>query len=162
MLANLAVARLDDEIQHIANRHKLVYTRYADDLAMSTAHPDFDRQMIGPVIREVFQCMGRFGLSPNVSKTHVSPPGARKIVLGLLVDGPKPRLTREFKANLRQHLYYLTHTHVGPVAHAQKRGFKAVTGLRNHVEGLVGFARQIEPRYGNKCATIFSSIEWPI
>ena len=72
--------------------------------------------------------MGRVGLSPNVTKTRVLPPGARKVVLGLLVDGQEPHLTREFRARLRQHIYYLLHPDIGPVRHAAKRGFISVRG----------------------------------
>jgi hypothetical protein len=79
-----------------------------------------------------------------------------------LVDGHVPRLTRQFKATLRQHLFYFTHPLAGPVAHARRRGLKAVAGLRNHVEGLVAFAQQIEQGFGDKCANQLGKISWPI
>jgi RNA-directed DNA polymerase len=97
--------------------------------------------------------MGRIGLSPNLTKTQVLPPGARKIMLGLLVDGKIPRLTREFRACLRQHIYFLTHPDIGPARHAGRRQFASVMGLRNHVYGLISYARMIDPAFADQCET---------
>ncbi|MBI4968119.1 MAG: RNA-directed DNA polymerase [Rhodospirillales bacterium] len=154
MLANLAVLAFDGEVNEIANKHGLIYTRYADDIALSTTDKTFSRTVAAKVIGEVYAAMGRYGLSPNVTKTRVSSPASRKVVLGLLVDGNAPRLTREFKANLRRHLHYLGRPDVGPAKHAAARGFAAIAGLRHHVEGLVAFARQIEPEYGERSAKL--------
>lgn len=162
MLANLAMHSADQELTSWANKHGLIYTRYADDLIFSTADKSFDRDKAAAVIRGVYRIVGRFGLSPNVAKTQVIPPRARKIVLGLLVDGKEPRLTREFKAGLRMHLHYLQHPSFGPARHAKIRGFAAVAGLRNHLLGLVAYATQIEPAYGSKVASELATVTWPI
>ena len=106
--------------------------------------------------------MGRVGLSPNATKARITPPGSRKIVLGLLFDGKEPRLPRlprEFKENLRRHLHYLAREDVGPIAHARARGFASTTGLRHHVEGLLGFAKQIEPDYARCLKMVVSSVQ---
>jgi RNA-directed DNA polymerase len=162
MLANLAMVKFDEAIQEICDRRALVYTRYADDIILSTDSPAFGRGGVGAIIGEVYKSLGRFGLSPNVAKTHISPPGARKVVLGLTVDGPSPRLTREFKGLLGQHLYYLASPRAGPIEHAKRRGFRAIAGLRNHVQGLVAFARQIEPTFGDECAERLAMVSWPL
>jgi hypothetical protein len=82
-------------------------------------------------------------------------------VLGLLVDLDKPRLPRKFKASLRQHLYYIAHPDVGPAKHAARRGFVSVLGFRHHIEGLIAFARQIEPAFGAQCAQELVGV-WPL
>lgn len=161
MLSNLAMFGFDQRVSRIARHYKLDYTRYADDLCLSTPNSGFGRAKAAQVIGEVYAAMGQFGLSPNRTKTKVSPPGSRKIVLGLLVDGEKPRLTREFRANLRRHVHYLLRDDVGPVQHARARGFTSVLGLRNHIEGLVSFARQIDGCYADKCARQLAAVRWP-
>src|SRR6266567_161634 len=83
MLANLAVRDFDKEVSQIADENGLVYTRYADDLTLSTHDRAFSRVRIGAVIRGIYSAMIEVGLSPNTAKTHVLPPGAKKIVLGL-------------------------------------------------------------------------------
>ncbi len=105
--------------------------------------------------------MGEVGLAPNITKTQIMPPGARKIVLGLLVDGEVPKLSREFRSKLRMHLYYLKHSDVGPVSHAENRGFESVFGLKNHIEGLIAYAGQIDPKYAALCNNQMEKINWP-
>jgi RNA-directed DNA polymerase len=161
MLANMAMLRADKELALLAQKHGLIYPRYADD-TFSTSDKLFHRESAAEVIRGVYTIIGRFGLSPNATKTHVVPPRGRKVVLGLLVDQNIPRLTRTFKAALRMHLHYLEHPDVGPAKHAQKRGFTAVAGLRNHLLGLAAFAAQIEPAYGAQVGRRLASVSWPI
>ncbi|MDQ0033738.1 retron-type reverse transcriptase [Variovorax boronicumulans] len=162
MLANLACVRMDRRIAEIAATEGLEYTRYADDMTFSTSSKAFTRARAATFIGKVYQEMGRAGLAPNTSKTTVVNPAGRKIVLGLLVDGAAPKLTRQFKAMLRQHIYYLTRSDVGPVKHARARGFTSVVGLRNHVLGLLGYAGQIELTYASEQRKAFETIVWPM
>jgi RNA-directed DNA polymerase len=161
MLANLAMVAFDEQLSALAARHDLTYTRYADDIALSTCQEDFTRDTAAKVIGQVYALMGKHGLSPNSTKTRVVPPGGRKVLLGLLVDGEAPRLTREFKSTLRMHLHFLRHPEIGPARHAARRGFAAVAGLRNHIEGLVSFAGQIEPEYAKARNAELITVRWP-
>ncbi len=162
MLANLAVKDFDTEMARIAVREGLVYTRYADDLTFSTSDRDFSRIKASEIVRKAYAVMGKAGLSPNTSKTNIVPPGARKVVLGLLVDGDRPRLSRKFRDSLRMHLYYCLRVDVGPVAHANRRGFTSVYGLRNHLAGLVAFASQVDPVFGADVRAKMAQVNWPI
>jgi RNA-directed DNA polymerase len=159
-LANLALSGFDSEVASIAKRHDIEYTRYADDLAFSSADRSLGRHRVGQLISDVYAAMRRAGLSPNASKARISPPGARKILLGLLVDGKVPRLPRDFKAMMRQHLHYLKN--YGPTEHARRRKFASVAGLRHHIEGLIAFARDIDPEYADSYKSGLSSISWPL
>ncbi|MEO5655101.1 MAG: reverse transcriptase family protein [Nitrosospira sp.] len=144
MLANLAMRDIDDKISVIANKFGLLYTRYSDDLTFSTRQ-DFDRRQASLLIQEIAKLLIKQGLMLNRQKTAVIPPSARKIVLGLLVDGDVPRLSRTFKDRIRQHLYYLEK--FGPDQHVSKRGFDSVGGFFRHLKGLIDFAHMIEPQY---------------
>jgi len=162
MLANLVCYKLDEQLTSIAAAEGLQYTRYADDLTFSTTDKAFTRETAATFVGQVYRCLLRKGFSPNTSKTSIVPPGGRKIVLGVLVDGRQPKLSRQFKANLRQHIYYLTLPNWGPVEHAKKRGFVSLAGLRNHVLGLIGYAAQIEPTYAHARKKEFEKVRWPI
>jgi RNA-directed DNA polymerase len=162
MLANLAVIAMDRRISEIAAESKLIYTRYADDITLSTKDRSFGRDRCREVIAKIYEAMPDFGLSPNIAKTNILSPGARKIVLGLLADQSEPRLPRDFRALMRQHLHFLTRPDIGPSRHAAKRGFDSVRGLRNHLYGLAMFSRQIEPQYGEECLATLNGIDWPI
>jgi hypothetical protein len=161
MLANLAMREFDKLVSTICGRHGLTYTRYADDLTLSTQQAGFSREKGRKAIGEVYAAMGQFGLSPNATKTRIVSPGSRKIVLGLLVDGPKPKLPKDFKASMRQHLYFLRNPSIGAVVHARNRGFSSVAGMKNHLFGLASFANQIEPHYGINCLESLKTIDWP-
>lgn len=162
MLANLAMIEFDARIVSIAERYGLRYTRYADDIALSTCDKNYTRSRCHRVIREIYSEMSREGLLPNLAKMRITPPGGRKVVLGLTVDGDRPRLPREFKANLRQHLYYLNKSDIGPVHHARARGFDSVSGLRNHLLGLASFAKQIDDEFGRSFTKSLNAIDWPV
>ena len=161
MLANLAMLKFDAQMTELANQSGLVYSRYADDITLSTDRKDFSRGEALLVLKQVYGLMGRSGLSPNTAKTKIIPPGARKIILGLLVDGSMPKLPREFKNNLRQHLYYLLDPRIGPRGHARARGFAAVEGLKNYVGGLIAFAYDVEPEFGRRTFERFNQVPWP-
>ncbi|HSY22747.1 MAG TPA: reverse transcriptase family protein [Polyangiaceae bacterium] len=162
MLANLAVRSLDERISNIATNRGLVYTRYADDMCLSTSSDQFSRRDAAAVIGEVYGAISTAGLSPNIAKTRVSPPGARKIVLGTNVDMDRPRLTREFRDRLRQHLYYLTQDNCGPSRHAERRGFASLFGMRDHIAGLIAYAGQVDGAFAEECRTQFAKVAWPV
>jgi len=162
MLANLTMCEADADLTNLADAFGMTYTRYADDLTFSTNRNSFDRNAAKDLIKQIYRILGRFGLEPNLAKTHIVSPRARKIVLGLLVDQSTPRLTREFKNKMRQHLYYLEREDIGPIRHAQKRGFSAVAGLRNHLMGLAAYACQVEPAYGDGLKRRLKALPWPV
>ena len=162
MLANLAVHELDGVIAKIAARFDVRYTRYADDLAFSSTSKAFGRARAKQLIGSVYGALGDRGLSPNTAKTQISPPGARKLLLGLLVDGQSPKLSREFRSTLRMHLHYVTHPDFGPAQHAKRRGFSSVEGLRQHLLGLIAFAKQIDPYFADACRTQLNAADWSV
>ena len=140
MLSNLAVYDLDEELAALAAEAGVVYTRYSDDL-MFSAGETFTREQARLLVLRVYKRLLRKGLRPKRKKTMIAPPGARKVVLGLLVDGPRPRLSREFRSRVSVHLHFLQK--FGPAEHAQRRGFRSVLSLRRHIEGLLAFAQQV-------------------
>lgn len=161
MLANLVCRALDERLLVVAERYDARYTRYADDMAFSSDDASFGRDRAQKLIQAVYQQLARQSLSPNTAKTTIVPPAARKVVLGLSVEEAEPRLTRQFKALLRQHIYYLSRKDVGVVKHAAAREFASVTGLRHHLEGLLAFAAQVEPKWAAIQRGRFLAIEWP-
>ena len=159
MLSNLIMPEIDSEIEIAASAAGLRYTRYSDDLTFSTRSRDFSRAKAGNLIGKVTRILIRVGLHPQQRKTVVVPPGARKVVLGLSVDGAQPRLPREFRNVLRQHIYYLEK--FGPVEHAKSREFDTIFGMYNHIRGLIDFAKMVERDYANAMLLRFNAVEWP-
>lgn len=161
MLSNLAMIGFDKAIAKIARDSGLIYTRYADDLCLSKSDKNFSREDASKIIGQISAEMGKHGLSPNSTKTKVVPPGSRKIVLGLLVDGDEPKLSREFRAKLRQHIHYLTHPGFGPAAHARNRKFASVEGMQHHIKGLIAYANDIDAHFAEQCRKTLQNVYWP-
>lgn len=160
MLANLAVKPLDDALQSLTDEFGMRYTRYADDLTFSTTKKAYGREKCIQLIGRIYALLGSHGLNPNTSKTVIAPPGARKVVLGLLVDGRRPKLTRDFRSTMRMHLHYLLREDIGPKIHAEQRGFSSEEGLRQHLLGLISYAGQVDGLYAASCRALFRQITW--
>lgn len=158
MLSNLAMVRFDTDVARLAERSGLIYTRYADDLIFSNATTDFCRSRAEQMVQAIYTVMLNYGLRPHSSKTVIAPPGARKVVLGLLVDRDRPRLSRRFRGKLEQHLFYLVRN--GPVSHARRRGFRSVFSMQQYIKGLLSFANQVDPTYAAPLRTTFATVKW--
>ena len=160
MLANLAMMKADADLAALAAQTGLRYSRYADDLAFST---DTDRSItdMHTLKRQVYRILNDAGFRHNQRKTVIRGPGARRIVLGMLVDGDRPRLSSEFKDNIRLHLHYLSSEKHGPAKHALARK-TGVSSIYHHVRGLIAWATQVEPRFGRNALDKFRSVDWPL
>lgn len=158
-LSNLVMRLFDERVAESVAKRGLTYTRYADDIALSTSSSTFTRNDAMVAIKEVFTEMRAVGLRPHTAKKIlIAPPGSRKVVLGMLVDGNQPRLTREFRKRLEQHLHGLHK--FGIVCHATTRGFKSVFAMKSHIAGLIAYAAQVEPSLGARYATSFNKLSW--
>ena len=159
MLANLAMLHVDTLLARLAEERGLRYSRYADDLAFST-DTDCSLAKMHKLQRDVCRILNNAGFQPNKRKTLIRGPGTRRIVLGMLIDGPMPRLQRAYKDMLRLHLHYLSSPAYGPAKHALalKTG---ISSLYHHVRGLIGWAQQVEPAFGQRTLEQFASVDWP-
>ncbi len=160
LLSNIVMHKCDQQIAQLANDFGLTYTRYSDDMIFSTGEDTFRRCQARAFIYENYKILSAQGFRPQYRKTKIIPPGSRKIVLGLNVDGEEPRLQKHFKDNIRQHLYYLGK--FGPSDHAIQRGFDSIWGLKCHLKGLLDYAKMIEPNFAEKYLSDFQKVEWPV
>ena len=154
MLANLACWTLDEALHKAAQAEGLVYTRYADDLTFSTAESTFDRKRAGKFVHKVYRLLDQHQFAPKTTKTKVIPPGAKKIVLGLLVDRERPRLTKEFRHRLEHHARGIQK--FGLAAHAAHHNFDSTWGFRRHIEGLIAFAAMVDDEFARVMREAFS------
>lgn len=159
MLANLAVRQLDDDLDNLAKRLGWKYTRYADDLTFSLEGKS-SRGKAAELMLLAGQTLSRFGFTSNKLKAKIIPPGARKIVLGVLVDTDRAKLSKKFRNNLETHLYALTSHKIGVRSHMQNRGFDSIIGMRQHIEGLLAFAHHVDEEYAAGLYRQFNSIDW--
>lgn len=139
-LANAVAGELDNLLQTYSLQAGLTYSRYSDDLVFSS-RDQFNRLNAEKAIRRVSELIVKAGFIVHRSKTRIVPPGARKVVLGLLVDDGV-RLLPEHRRRIEVHLHSCER--FGLANHASYRGFESVFSFVNHLGGWIAFAMGVE------------------
>jgi len=158
MLSNLAATDLDDKLSVFACANGFVYTRYADDITLSAVALPANWS-VARIQRSVIGIIRRGGFRENRRKLHVARPGSRKIVLGLLVDGDQPRISKETHHRIDRHLYAVER--FGIEETAAHEGFDSAYGFHNHLVGLISFVKDVDRGRWDEFATRLSRIEPP-
>ncbi len=155
-LSNLVCRKMDAELGQLAGENNFSYSRYADDLCFSSFNSN--RNDIFLFKKKVCDILHLNHFSENKKKTRIIPPGARKIVTGLIVNEDKPSLSKEYRDRIRMHLHYAEK--IGIPQQCRKRGFKSVIGFRNHLWGLILYANSIDSRSGAVFIEKFNNLPW--
>ena len=161
LLANLVVFGLDVALSKLAEENGMIYTRYADDITLSTSTIAWSRTKAVELLCEGHDVLRAHGFYPNQAKANIVPPGGRKVMLGLAVNDAVPRLTRGFKNKLRAHIFYLRRFLNSGVSPHEKLGFDSILGLQRHVFGLAYFAKGIEREWGTERLDELNALSWP-
>ncbi len=100
VIANLAVVAMDKELNTLCLANDFDYTRYADDITVSSNGATPDLKLVEPIIN-------LHGFSLNQDKTLIMLRGKRQYVTGLTVfDDKYPRISKCVKRYVRQQLHY--------------------------------------------------------
>ncbi|TCJ37386.1 reverse transcriptase family protein [Parafrankia sp. BMG5.11] len=92
-VSNLHMRDFDELVSSQAKKHKCSYTRYADDIAVSSDNKFAVHQMS----EIVGDALGNARFTQNTRKTHLLGKFDRKIVTGLDVSGDHIRPTKKFR-----------------------------------------------------------------
>ena len=158
LIAIFFMIDVDRQLEELAAQHGLRYSRYSDDMTFST-RGEYSREQAKKLVHAVAAIIRTRGLRINTAKTRIIPPGGRRVVPGLLVDGAAPRLSRKYRDSLRMHIYHMKKH--GVQVHAERRGFDFVSGLYRHVKGHLDYAKSIDQSYWRKMSSAFAEIVWP-
>jgi RNA-directed DNA polymerase len=140
-LSNLVARELDVKLTEFANQQGFVYTRYADDITFSASYLPRG-ESVAAINRAVVGIIRKCGFKENSEKKRVARPGSKKIVLGLLVDTDKPRLSKETYKRIERLLYAAGKFGLTEVA--VHEGFDSAFGFYNHLSGLVAFVKDVD------------------
>lgn len=150
-LANLCAYRLDLRLAGAARSSGARYSRYVDDLILSTDDPSRAKAMRMALMAHTIVL--EEGFTPNVRKTRVMPRATAQRVTGLVIN-EKPNLRRvEFdrlKATLTNCLRH------GPAT--QNR--RCHPDFRAHLLGRLAYLDQVNPARGAKLQALFERIRW--
>lgn len=157
MLSNLAAMGLDISLHNYASENGLTYTRYADDLTFSAT--DLGVLNVGEINRAVVRRIRLARFRENEKKTRVAGPGSRKVVLGLLVDQERPRISKETYKRIDSHLHAVRiYDWQGTAAHW---GFDSAFGFYNHLSGLIAFVKDVDLARWEDFANRFDQLPTP-
>ncbi|MCL4546167.1 MAG: reverse transcriptase family protein [Deltaproteobacteria bacterium] len=146
MLSNLAAMELDEDLYVFALKNGFIYTRYADDLTFSAINLP-QGMSIGKIRWQIIQIIRKNCFKENSNKIRIAGPGAKKIVLGLLVDGNQPRISKEMYKRIEKIFYYVNRFKFENTA--KHLGFNSTFGLINHLLGLISYLKDVDSdRYG--------------
>ncbi len=100
VIANMAVSSLDEKLNAFCLERVFDYTRYADDITISS-------NTTTPEIEAIESIISPYGFRLNHNKTQIMLRGKRQYVTGLTVfDERCPRISKRTKRNLRLEVYY--------------------------------------------------------
>lgn len=111
VLSNLVCRRLDHQLSRLAVLAGCSYTRYADDLTLSTRDASFPAAIVAnsgttpPTLSaEIAEILRQSGFHINPEKTRIQGPATRKVVTGLIVNA-RPNVPRAYVRELRAALH---------------------------------------------------------
>jgi hypothetical protein len=138
---------LDQKLSDLAARRPLSYTRYSDDLTFSSA-AEFNRSHAADLINQVSKAVKDEHFVVHKKKTRIIPPGARHVVLGLMLGSDGLRLLPEYRRRIDVHI---RGTDIfGLAQHCAHRGFRSIFSFINYIDGCLAFAQSVEPEYAHK------------
>jgi RNA-directed DNA polymerase len=150
-LANLCGFRLDCRLAGLARRHRINYTRYADDLVFS-GNRDFERNLAR---FRVFACaiVLNEGFAIRRRKTRVMRSGCRQEVTGIVVNRRLNVPRDEF-----DRLKAILHNCVmrGP----QDQNRTGHENFREHLRGRIAYVRMVHQARGERLMSLFDRIDW--
>ena len=136
-LSNIVMRNVDANIFSFARINKIRFTRYADDFTFSGSFPP------NAVKRFVSHELEVLGLSINNRKTCVITGNRRQEITGIVVN-KKLQVNRTKRMYLRQQVYYIKRYGIQSVA--ERNGNVSIYSFLNHLIGVAGFIRFINPR----------------
>lgn len=137
LLANLHCHELDIAFSSLAAKYQATYTRYADDITISSNGYLPKEQSIVKILSD-----NQFTL--NIRKTRFCSKGHAQYVTGLSVSNDlRPRLPRLKKKKLRMEFFYIKK--FGLESHFEKIGREDVNSEIERLTGWVRFLNYVEP-----------------
>lgn len=153
-LANLAAFGLDRRLSALSASFGMRYSRYADDLALSSAchlsGPEVDRLTV-----LVTQIAKGEGFRVNQTKLSVQHRGQRQQLAGLVVND-RPNIDRREYDLLKATLHNAAR--LGP----ESQNRRGLSNYRAHLLGRVSRVHEVNPRRGERLLATFAEIRWPV
>lgn len=167
-LANLICRRLDNRIGGYCNKRNIIYTRYADDIALSCD----DRDALRKAYIIICRIIEDEGFYVNTEKTRFSGPICHKQVLGITINDNLIKAPKQMKRMVRQRIHRQIATGEyddiseirGYIAYISQIESGYIGKLKRYVEKLINsdlayFPELVEAYNKNKLFSGFPTME---
>lgn len=148
-LANMAARTLDKRLAAMSAKHGLRYTRYADDLTLSS--PSGARCEIGMLLARIRHIAQEEGFTVHPDKIHVQRAAGRQCVTGVVVNR-QLAVPREELRRLRAILHAAKTTGLDAQNRDNHPDFRA------HLQGKIAYVHMIDPARGDQLLRQLGSI----
>lgn len=135
-LSNLHMFTFDKVISNYCMKHKIRYTRYADDMAFSGKFNQTE------LLELLTSELSKIGLTINPNKTKLMSKNMRQVVTGIVVN-EKLQVPKEKRKEIRQAIYFIEK--FGLASHLEKINCSKANYLK-HLLGLVNYVLYINPQ----------------
>jgi retron-type reverse transcriptase len=149
-LSNLIAIEMDTDIQYYCEKNGFVYTRYADDITISS------KTKIAPNIREVNKIIHKHGFRLNSKKTKLIHQGQKMKVTGLTV-GKGVHVPKSFKKAVSRELHFCEK--YTPFVHSSTM-YPDKMFYKEWLLGKIQYIRSIDEVAGNKMLERFNKLNW--
>jgi RNA-directed DNA polymerase len=152
-LANLSAYRLDRRLAGLVETAGISYSRYADDLALSSS-THLTRARVERLVSLVERIAAEEGFKVNPFKTFFQRASQRQRLAGLVVN-QRPNVDRREYDQLKAVLHNAARH--GPLA--QNRNDHP--NFQAQLLGRISRINHLNPRRGERLLATFSKIDWP-
>ena len=150
IISNLITMNLDKSLSVLANRYKLTYTRYADDITFSTNLREFPKDIayldenlnwhLGNTLRTIIE---KNYFKINDKKTRMQYKTSRQEVTGIIVN-KKLNVDRRYIKNTKSAIYqFLKYNNEIESKDETEQKDKIVLSPRNNIIGRISFIYQV-------------------
>lgn len=150
-ISNICCKNLDNRMLKYCQYHDMCYTRYADDITISSNDEitEEDKAIL-------YEIIGDEGFILNVDKTKELSVKQRHYITGVVVNN-KLNVLKKIRNNLRQEIYYCKK--YGVNNHLERQG-KVYSFYKEHLYGMAYYILMINKDAGRKFLNELDEIQW--
>ena len=153
-LSNIKCLKLDQSFELYCKNIDATYSRYADDITISTNNSDLLIKNLKEVSRKI---IGKHGFKVNFKKERVQLSNQMQEVTGLIVNNGV-KVKRKYKKEIEKEIYFCKK--YGVNSHLNKSNRNNVFFYKEYMYGKVNFINSIEPDIAKEYYEQLDDIDW--
>ncbi len=148
VISNMICFRLDKSLMGFSKEHRLLYTRYADDITLSSFQPpttlfegdrpDSGRLPLEKLSVQLLSIFGSNGFELNPDKVHYADKNSRRMVTGIKINEGL-NVDRRYARNIRSALFKVERTGVVAAQAELTARFGKSCKLQAHLQGKISW-----------------------